>query len=111
MKSALSKMIAVPALLAVCINPLFAEQEQRPRAWDIGLQIGTMATGTYNAVTDVAGVRTQTDTFEADHYIKPGEENSNLLTLKRARGEAIQSAFEDLPLFEWEKRTAGKAGH
>ncbi len=31
---------------------------------------------------------------------------SYLLTLRRAWGEAILAAFIDLPLFEWEKRSA-----
>lgn len=50
------------------------------------------------------------DTLEADHYIKLAEEDSYLLTLRRAWGEAIQAAFRDLPLFEWEKRT-GRSLH
>ena len=32
------------------------ENEQRPRARDLGLVVGTMKTGTYNAITDVKGV-------------------------------------------------------
>jgi len=32
------------------------ESEQRPRARDLGLVVGTMKTGTYNAITDVKGV-------------------------------------------------------
>jgi putative proteasome-type protease len=46
------------------------------------------------------------DTFEADHYNKLGEEDSYLQTLRRAWGEAVQSAFGELPKFDWEKRTA-----
>jgi len=45
----------------------------------------------------------ENETFEADHYIKLVEEDSYLLTLRRAWGEAINEAFADLPLFEWEK--------
>ena len=48
----------------------------------------------------------EADTFEADHYIKLVEQDSYLLTLRQAWSEAIQSAFGDLPLFEWEKRSA-----
>ncbi len=48
----------------------------------------------------------EADTFEADHYIKLAEEDSYLLTIRRAWSEAIQAAFGDLPLFEWEKRSA-----
>ena len=53
MKFTLSMLVVLSAL---CINPVFAEQEQRPRARDIGLQVGTMGTGKYNVITDVAGV-------------------------------------------------------
>ena len=48
----------------------------------------------------------ENETFEADHYIKLAEEDSYLLTLRRAWGEAINEAFADLPLFEWEKTAA-----
>ena len=48
----------------------------------------------------------ENDTFESDHYIKLAEEDSYLLTLRRSWAEAIQSAFGDLPQFEWEKRSA-----
>jgi putative proteasome-type protease len=48
----------------------------------------------------------EADTFEADHHIKLVEQDSYLLTLRQAWNEAIQSAFSNLPLFEWEKRTA-----
>lgn len=34
-----------------------ASQEQRPRARDIGIVVGTMPTGEHNAITDVPGVR------------------------------------------------------
>ena len=48
----------------------------------------------------------ESDTYEADHYVKLDEEDSYLLTLRRSWGEALQSAFGDLPKFEWEKRSA-----
>lgn len=48
----------------------------------------------------------EADTFEADHYIKLDEEDSYLPTIRKAWSEAIQTAFCDLPLFEWERRSA-----
>ncbi len=48
----------------------------------------------------------ENDTFEADHYIRLAEEDSYLLTLRRAWGEAINEAFGELPLFEWEKKAS-----
>lgn len=42
--SLLSLLLAMPS------------QAQRPRARDLGIQIGTLPTGTYNAITDVKGV-------------------------------------------------------
>ncbi|MEP5765027.1 MAG: peptidase [Halieaceae bacterium] len=51
----------------------------------------------------------ENDTFEADHYIKLAEDDSYLRTLRQAWGAAIQAAFLELPLFEWEKRSAAKA--
>ena len=47
----------------------------------------------------------ENDTFEADHYIKLSAEDDYLLELRRAWGAAIQSAFQNLPLFDWEQRT------
>ncbi|MDQ7049557.1 MAG: P1 family peptidase [Enterobacterales bacterium] len=50
------------ALLAMVITLLFIGsiqseiKEKRPRARDIGLVVGTMQTGKYNAITDVEGV-------------------------------------------------------
>jgi putative proteasome-type protease len=48
----------------------------------------------------------ENDSFESDHYIKLGEEDSYLLTIRRAWSESIKEAFRSLPKFEWEKRTA-----
>ena len=48
----------------------------------------------------------ETDTFAADHHVKLGEEDPYLLEIRRAWNEAIQAAFSNLPLFDWEKRSA-----
>lgn len=45
----------------------------RPRARDVGVVIGTLPTGTHNAITDVAGVRVgHTTLIEGDGPIVPG---------------------------------------
>jgi D-aminopeptidase len=71
-KSIALKMIVTSALLALFIGPVIAEQEQRPRARDIGLQVGLMATGKYNAITDVAGVRVGHHTVNIGDDIRTG---------------------------------------
>ncbi len=48
----------------------------------------------------------ENDTFESDHYIKLTEEDSYLTTLRKKWSEAIQTAFAELPQFEWERRSA-----
>jgi putative proteasome-type protease len=48
----------------------------------------------------------ENDTFEADHHIKLAAEDSYLLSLHKSWGDEIQKAFAELPLFEWEKRSA-----
>ena len=48
----------------------------------------------------------ENDTFESDHYIKLTEDDSYLLSLRRAWGEVLLAGFRKLPLFEWEKRSA-----
>jgi putative proteasome-type protease len=46
------------------------------------------------------------DTFAADHHIKLVEQDPYLLDIRRAWNEAIQAAFRNLPLFDWEKLSA-----
>lgn len=48
----------------------------------------------------------ENDTFEADHYIKLTAEDSYLLTLHKSWNESLKAAFQKLPLFDWEKRSA-----
>ena len=49
-----------------------AASSDRPRARDIGLVIGVFATGEYNAITDVAGVRVGHSTIIRDDDIRTG---------------------------------------
>jgi len=43
-------------LSVIVATSLQAGEQKRPRARDIGLVVGTMQTGKYNAITDVEGV-------------------------------------------------------
>jgi len=45
------------------------------------------------------------DTFQTDHYIKLDEDDDYLREIKQAWNEALNTAFKQLPLFQWEKRS------
>jgi D-aminopeptidase len=45
------------ALLWLCAPSAIAQTSERPRAREIGIMVGNLATGPANAITDVAGVR------------------------------------------------------
>ena len=58
----MTTFLPLPRLLAICavvISGVLATSvnAQRPRAREIGIRIGTLETGTHNAITDVAGVQ------------------------------------------------------
>jgi D-aminopeptidase len=52
--------------------PLFAQTENRPRARDLGIQIGVLPTGPLNAITDVAGVKVGHTTIIRGDNIRTG---------------------------------------
>jgi D-aminopeptidase len=58
--------------LLCCSAVAAAEVEDRPRARDIGLVIGTFPTGRFNAITDVAGVRVGHTTVVEGDDIRTG---------------------------------------
>ena len=45
------------------------------------------------------------DSFETNHYIKMEEDDAYLREIKSAWNEALNTAFSQLPLFHWEKRS------
>ncbi|MBL4680646.1 MAG: P1 family peptidase [Pseudomonadales bacterium] len=49
-------MVSPQLVLAKSPQPVLAKDENKPRARDIGLIVGTFPTGYYNAITDVEGV-------------------------------------------------------
>jgi len=68
-------MLAMCCLLASCSIKAHASdpQDSRMRARDLGIVIGTYATGPLNAITDVAGVKVgHTTLISGDGPLKPG---------------------------------------
>lgn len=67
-------LLFISSLLALLPNNSVAKDipQERPRARDIGLIIGTMKTGEYNAITDVEGVRVGHSTVIKEPNIHTG---------------------------------------
>lgn len=63
-------------IVAICFAILLTQagfaQEKRPRARDLGLKIGVLATGENNAITDVAGVSVGQTTIIRGDIIRTG---------------------------------------
>jgi D-aminopeptidase len=59
------------ALLLLLLAAI-AAAEDRPRARDLGLEVGIFPTGTLNAITDVAGVRVGHTTVDAEPDVRTG---------------------------------------
>ncbi len=66
------KPVVFFALLLVSLVMPGAQAEERPRARDIGLVVGTFPTGPLNAITDVAGVRVGHATLVRGDDIRTG---------------------------------------
>jgi len=63
----LARLIIALWLLVVCVLTQAASPNERPRARDLGIIVGTFETGEHNAITDVAGVRVgHTTVIEGD---------------------------------------------
>jgi putative proteasome-type protease len=46
------------------------------------------------------------DTFESDHYLRFEDDDDYLRAIRQSWNDALKQSFADLPLLEWEKRTA-----
>lgn len=57
---------------AVCSQTLVGQDNKRPRARDLGIEVGIFSPGTLNAITDVAGVRVSHVTVENGDDINTG---------------------------------------
>lgn len=64
--------VALFALLLLFISPLCMAKNERPGARSIGLQVGTIEPGKYNAITDVKGVRVGHHTVNIGEDIRTG---------------------------------------
>ncbi|MBT6036409.1 MAG: S58 family peptidase, partial [Kordiimonadaceae bacterium] len=61
------------AVLSILLSSVAANAENdKPRARDIGLVVGTMQTGKYNAITDVAGVTVGHHTVNIGEDVRTG---------------------------------------
>ena len=59
--------IVVAVCFALMLDTAEAADEERPRAREIGLVVGTFPTGSLNAITDVSGVKVgHTTVIEGD---------------------------------------------
>lgn len=59
-------------LLALIPCSAMSQQPERPRARDLGIEVGIFPTGTHNAITDVAGVRVGQATVWEGEDIRTG---------------------------------------
>ena len=64
----------IRAIIAALMLPLAAEAQEppRPRARDLGIEVGVFAPGTHNAITDVAGVLVGHTTVISGEDIRTG---------------------------------------
>jgi D-aminopeptidase len=65
-------MTRLPTLIACALCLTAQEPARRPRASDIGLTVGSLATGPLNAITDVAGVRVGHATLNQGDSVRTG---------------------------------------
>ncbi len=68
----LVSIIACCLLFAVVGRVAVADSEDRPRARDLGIDVGVFPTGKWNAITDVAGVKVGHATIIAEPDIRTG---------------------------------------
>ncbi len=73
MCSQVNKLVHGIALVASLMSAAtLAQSQERPRARDIGLEVGIFAPGTFNAITDVAGVLVGQETVIRGDDIRTG---------------------------------------
>lgn len=68
-------LLSVAILIAVSLSlliPSAADSDARARARELGIQIGTLPTGTYNAITDVTGVKVGHVTLNEGDSVRTG---------------------------------------
>ncbi len=58
--------------LVVAPSPAVSQDGDRPRARDVGVEVGVFPTGTHNAITDVSGVRVGHTTIVREPNVRTG---------------------------------------
>ncbi len=66
------KLLLSSLLALALMNPTARTDERRPRARDIGLVVGVLPAGKWNAITDVAGVRVGHSTLIKGEAVRTG---------------------------------------
>jgi D-aminopeptidase len=66
------KLLLASLLSLALMNPTAGTDERRPRARDIGLVVGVLPAGRFNAITDVAGVRVGHATLVKGDAVRTG---------------------------------------
>jgi D-aminopeptidase len=67
-----AKSLVVMSCLLAISSSMFAQTETRPRARDIGVEVGVLPPGPLNAITDVAGVKVGQTTLIRGDNIRTG---------------------------------------
>jgi D-aminopeptidase len=67
-----AKTYFIIAILSAAGSGLFAQTEPRPRARDLGVEVGVLPPGPLNAITDVAGVKVGQTTLIRGENIRTG---------------------------------------
>lgn len=70
--AAINSSISISAIFLLTMQATLAGAEERPRARDIGLVVGTFPTGEWNAITDVEGVQVGHTTLIEGDDIRTG---------------------------------------
>ena len=94
--------LSVAALMTLaCLPPMQAQQEDRPRARELGIRPGVLEPGPLNAITDVADVRVGHVTLTTGDRVRTGvtailPHGSNLFQEKVAGAVFVGNAFGKL---------------
>ncbi|MFN7118952.1 MAG: P1 family peptidase [Saprospiraceae bacterium] len=87
--------------ILVCITICSALNAQKPRPRDLGIKIGVLPTGTFNSITDVAGVRVGHVTLVQGDTVRTGvtailPDSGNLFQLKIPAAIYVGNGFGKL---------------
>ena len=72
MMTRVKKYLALFLLLSFSLQAQTTREQPRPRATDLGLTVGVLPPGSFNAITDVAGVRVGHTTLIRGNNVRTG---------------------------------------